>query len=260
MRAGAEAYDPNAARRSAGGITDKQLGSTAVSRDSLGTIDPQLDPEVLQQTSINDTLQAMQDTHNATMIGKLEAFNTTTLGMMLSNADMMQQIEFAKNATVGDAMGSLVQMAIAQGGTLAKVGKGLYIAQTVWATSNAIMEAMGYRGPGWPANIAVAANIAAMGALQIANIKRTNPGTGGSIVSGRGGGAATPSPALSDNVGPAGQPLEQQSVAQVHIHGNVFSSEETAAWFIEKIRDAVDSRDVVLISGNSRQAMEFARG
>jgi hypothetical protein len=236
-------------------------GPLSVSKDSLGKIDPQLDPEVLQRTSINDTLQAMQDTHNATMIGKLEAFNTTTLGMMLSNADMMQQIEFAKNATVGDAMGSLVQMAIAQGGTLAKVGKGLYIAQTIWATSNAIMEAMGYRGPGWPANIAVAANIAAMGALQIANIKRTNPGTGGSIVSGRGGGASVAaSPALSDNVGPTGQPLDQQSVAQVHIHGNVFSSEETAAWFIEKIRDAVDSRDVVLISGNSRQAMEFARG
>jgi hypothetical protein len=259
MRAGAEAYDPNAARRAAGGTTDKQLGYLGV-KESLGKIvDPQLDPEVLRQTSINDTLAAVQEAHNATMLGKIEAFEQTKLGMLLTNADIMQRIEASKNATMGDAMGSLVNAAIEQGGKLGKAGKALAIAQTIWSGGTAIIESYKNAG-GYPLGIPAAAAMTATVASQLANIKKTNPGTGGSIVSGRGGGAATPSPALSDNVGPQGQPLDQQSVAQVHIHGNVFSSEETAAWFIEKIRDAVDSRDVVLISGNSRQAMEFARG
>jgi hypothetical protein len=239
----------------AGATTDRS-GLLTVSKESLGKIDPQLDPEVLRQTSINDTLAAVQDAHNATMLGKIEAFEQTKLGMLLTNADLMQQIEFNKNATLGDAMSSLVGMAIQQGGALGKAGKALAIAQTVWSTGQAIMKAMA-EVP-WPANIAAAANIAAMGVAQLSNIRRTNVGSGGSIVSGRGGGgSAAASPALSDNVGPTGQPLEQQSAAQVHIHGNIFSSSETADWIIEQIRSAVDSRDVVFVSSTSRQAMEL---
>jgi hypothetical protein len=254
--AGAGAYDPAAARLATGGFTDKQLGSTAVSRDSLGKIDPQLDPEVLRQTSINDTLQAVQEAHNATMLGKIEAFEQTKLGMLLSNADLMQQIEFNKNATLGDAMSSLVGMAIQQGGALGKAGKALAIAQTVWSTGQAIMKAMA-EVP-WPANIAAAANIAAMGVAQLSNIRRTNVGSGGSIIAGKGGGASSAaSPALSDNVGPQGQPLEQQTAVQIIVNGSLFAAQETVDWLAEKLGEAVSSRDMVFISNTSRQAMEL---
>jgi hypothetical protein len=240
----------------AAGAGADRSGQLTVSKESLGKIDPQLDPEVLRQTSINDTLQAVQDAHNATMLGKIEAFEQTKLGMLLTNADLMQQIEFNKNATLGDAMSSLVGMAIQQGGALGKAGKALAIAQTVWSTGQAIMKAMA-EVP-WPANIAAAANIAAMGVAQLANIKRTNIGGAGSITAGRGGGAsAAASPALSDNVGPQGQPLEQQTAVQIIVNGSLFAAQETVDWLAEKLGEAVSSRDMVFISNTSRQAMEL---
>jgi hypothetical protein len=232
-------------------------GKLTVSKDSLGKIDPQTDPEVLKQISINDTLAAVTEAHNATMLGKIEAFEQSKIGMLLNSAALQEQIEFNKNATLGDAMGALVGLAIQQGGALGKAGKALAIAQTVWSTGQAIMKAMA-EVP-WPANIAAAANIAAMGVAQLSNIKRTNVGGAGSISAGRGGGAVTATaPPLSDNVGPQGQPLDRPSDAQVNIYGNVFGGQETADWIIEQIRNAVDSRDVVLISGTSRQALELA--
>jgi hypothetical protein len=240
----------------AAGATADRSGLLTVSKESLGKIDPQLDPEVLRQTSINDTLAAVQDAHNATMLGKIEAFEQTKLGMLLTNADLMQQIEFNKNATLGDAMSSLVGLAIQQGGALGKAGKALAIAQTVWSTGQAIMKAMA-EVP-WPANIAAAANIAAMGVAQLANIKRTNIGGAGSITAGRGGGAsAAASPALSDNVGPQGQPLEQQTAVQIIVNGSLFAAQETVDWLAEKLGEAVSSRDMVFISNTSRQAMEL---
>jgi hypothetical protein len=109
----------------------------------------------------------------------------------------------------------------------------------------------------YPANIAAAAMIAAQGVAQLANIKKTNIGSGGGIAGAKGGGVSATSPSLSDNV-QAAQPMEQQKSTQVIIQGNVFSSQETAEWIIGQIRDAVESRDVVFISQNSRQAMELA--
>jgi hypothetical protein len=110
----------------------------------------------------------------------------------------------------------------------------------------------------WPGNIAAAALAAATGVAQLANIRKTNIGSGGSIAGARGGGGASLSaPNLSDNVSGA-QPMEKQTSTQVIIQGNVFSSQETAEWIIGQIRDAVESRDVVFISQNSRQAMELA--
>jgi hypothetical protein len=227
-----------------------------LSKENLGKLDPFADRQVIDQISINDTLQAVTDAHNATMLGKIEAFEQTKLGMLLTNADLMQQIEFNKNATLGDAMSSLVGLAIQQGGALGKAGKALAIAQTVWSTGQAIMKAMA-EVP-WPANIAAAANIAAMGVAQLANIKRTNIGGAGSITAGRGGGAsAAASPALSDNVGPQGQPLEQQTAVQIIVNGSLFAAQETVDWLAEKLGEAVSSRDMVFISNTSRQAMEL---
>jgi hypothetical protein len=71
-----------------------------------------------------------------------------------------------------------------------------------------------------------------------------------------GGGITAAAPALGDNVSGV-QQQDQRAISQVVINGNVFSSQETAERIIGQIRDAVESRDVVFISSNSRQAMEL---
>jgi hypothetical protein len=201
-------------------------------------IDPQTDPAVLEQISINDTMQAVTDAHNATMLGKIEQFEQSKIGMMLNSAELQQQIEFNKNATLGDAMSTLVGLAIQQGGALGKIGKAVAIAQTVWSTGQAIMKAMA-EVP-WPANIAAAAGVAAMGVAQLANIKRTNIGSSGSIVAGRGGAIGASAPSLSDNVqGATGAPLTQQSAVQIIVQGSLFAAQETVDWLTEQIGAAV---------------------
>ena len=90
------------------------------------------------------------------------------------------------------------------------------------------------------------------------NIKRTNIGSSGSIVAARGGAVGASAPSLSDNVqGATGNPLTQQSAVQIIVQGSLFAAQETVDWLTEQIGAAVMDRDVVFISGNSRQAMEL---
>ena len=48
----------------------------------------------------------------------------------------------------------------------------------------------------------------------------------------------------------------QQGVTQIIIQGDVFSSERTAAWLIETLRDEIENKDTVIINpqSNSTQA------
>lgn len=222
----------------------------------LAKFDPLSDPQVIQQTLINDALLGIQDQYDQTMLGKIEAFNQSTLGMMLNYGQ--QQINWEQNKAdiIGGLANGLVGTAMQAGGRLGKFGKALAIAQTIWSTGQAIMTAMA-QVP-WPANIAAAALAAGMGVAQLANIKKTNIGSGGSVAGARGGGASMSAPSLGDNVAGTQPQQQEQSVTQVVIQGNVFSSQETAQWIIGQIRDAVESRDVVFISQNSRQGMELA--
>jgi hypothetical protein len=240
---------------------DAKAGKQRPYELSAGTLymeklNPFDDPRVMQELEINDALQAIQDQYAETTLGKLAAFEDTKLGMMLTSSSLMQQIEWNKNATLGDAMTNLVGLASQQSGTLGKIGKAFAVAQTIWSTGTAIMKAMA-EVP-YPANIGAAASIAVMGAAQLANIKKTNLGSGGTIAASKGGGAAVGGPVLSDNVAATRPQESERSATQVIIQGNVFSSQETAQWIIEQIRDAVSTRDAVFISSNSRQALELA--
>lgn len=243
---------------SAGAVAERAgnlpaLTSAAV---DIGTLDPFSDPRVIGQMNINAALQQIQDQHDATMLGKLEAFTASSVGMMLNSAQLQAQIEWSKNATLGDAMSALVGMAAQQSGTLGKVGKAMAIAQTVWSTGTAIMKAMA-EVP-WPGNIAAAANIAAMGVAQLANIKKTNVGSGGSIAGTRGGAVGGAPAAISDNVpGLQARPMEQQSAVQIIVQGSLFAAQETVDWLTDKIGEAVNGRDLVFINNNSRQALEL---
>lgn len=243
---------------SAGAVAERagKLPALTSAAVDIGKLDPFSDPRVIGQMNINAALQQIQDQHDATMLGKLEAFTASSVGMMLNSAQLQAQIEWSKNATLGDAMSALVGMAAQQSGTLGKVGKAMAIAQTVWSTGTAIMKAMA-EVP-WPGNIAAAANIAAMGVAQLANIKKTNVGSGGSIVGARGGAVGGAPAAISDNVpGLQARPMEQQSAVQIIVQGSLFAAQETVDWLTDKIGEAVNGRDLVFINNNSRQALEL---
>jgi hypothetical protein len=166
-------------------------------------------------------------------------------------------IEQSKNQTIGQMMGNLASIAMQQGGVIGKAGKALAIAQTIWSTGTAIMKAMA-EVP-YPANIAAAAGVAIMGAAQLANIMKTNVGSGGSIAGAKGGTVGGSTPMTPDNMPATAPPTDAyKNVAQVIIQGNVFSSQETADWIVGKISEAVNNRDMVFIAGNSRQALELA--
>jgi hypothetical protein len=229
---------------------------TSETRTDLKRFDPAVDFEAIYADQRSAYLQSQYEAHAATMLGKFESFNSTWLGSMLSANATQIEAEAYKNQTIGAMMGQFAQAAINHGGTLGKIGKAIAIAQTIWSTATAIMKAMA-EVP-YPANIAAAAGVAAMGALQLSNIKKTNIGSAGSVagVSG-GGGAATP--ALSNSI-PATAPStesQQKAATQVIINGNLFAAQETVDWLVEQIGAAVNNRDMVFINGNSRQAMEL---
>jgi hypothetical protein len=217
--------------------------------------DPLSSPEYLAQSQLNATMLALRDEYNASMAGKIDMLNQTTLGSLLSNHALQIQAEQYKNQTIGDMMGGFAELAMQQGGRLGAIGKAVAIAQTIWATGTAIMKAMA-EVP-FPANIGVAAMTAAMGVAQLANIKRTNIGSGATITAAHGANL-TGGSAVSGSVPAATQPSaesQQKSATQIIINGNLFAAQETVDWLVGQISDAVNGRDMVFINGNSRQAM-----
>jgi hypothetical protein len=140
-----------------------------------------------------------------------------------------------------------------------KVGKamflfnqGLAFADTLMYTAEAVMNAM--RSLPYPANVAAAAATAAMGALQLGAIAATTiAGTSGSVPSV--GGAAGIVAAAEDFDEDDDFETERQSAVQIIFNGPVLADDEQTKQFItDIIREAVDDRDVLVFSGDSRQA------
>jgi hypothetical protein len=167
----------------------------------------------------------------------------------------LQTLDFEtiKNQSVLDLAGELFTALGGESSKLFKIQKTFAIANAIIGTAEGITQAL--KLP-FPANLAAAAKVAAAGAIQIAKIKATNPGGGGGAspsISGGGGGGGAAGQALPDRV-PALEQQAPQRIAQVVVQGNLFSGRETADWLIEQLSDAVNNRDVVFISGASRQA------
>jgi len=183
-------------------------------------------------------------------------------GLSQLAADQQIVIEQAKSGMMSNVTASLVSATIAGTGKMAKVQKGIAIASTIWNTGRAVMKA--WAEVPWPANIAAAAAVAVLGLRQIQTIKSTNYSPSGSVSGslslGGGGGAGgageqggfTPPAALTQQ--------EPRRQAQIIIHGNVFSSQETAQYLLDVLSEAINDRDVVVISGDSRQALELGVG
>lgn len=225
---------------------------------SLVLNDPLSQPEYLLQQSLGDALLTLRQEQAAAQLSVADQTTTGFLNSLLLSNDLQIQAEQFKNATLADSMSQLVGIAAQQGGALGKIGKAYAIAQTIWSTGTAVMRALA-EVP-YPANLAAAAGIAAKGVLQLANIRKTNIGGGGSVA-GVGAGAGGGSSAFSDNV-PATRSTEsdQKSAVQIIVQGSLFAAQETVTWLAEAIGEAVNNRDLVFISGNSRQAMEFQGG
>lgn len=163
-------------------------------------------------------------------------------------------IEQAKTQTFASLAQQAAQAGLLAGGRVAKWAKAYAIADVVWSTSRGIMKA--WAEVPWPANILQAAKIAAAGAIQLAKIKSTNPGISGTIAAGGYGSAAGEVPAVQQTTGES--QVQPRSQAQIIVQGHIFSSRESAQWFIDQVRDAINDSDVTIIGRNSRQALELA--
>lgn len=238
------------------GVTDSQA-LAHFGRISEVLNDPTTDPRFLQEQGLQAALEQLRQQNADLNLATIQKTNRDILDDFFNTNAAIIQAEQYKNQTLGASISDLAGIAAQQGGVLGKIGKAYAIAQTVWSTSTAIMRVMA-EVP-FPANLAAAAGIAARGAVQLGNIKKTNIGSSGSIAHPSNGGSS----ALSDSV-PATQPRSTESdgrsVSQVVIQGNVFSSQETANWIIDQIRDAVNTRDVTVINSSSRQALDLVGG
>ena len=256
--ASAAATGRQAAQRSPG---DPFAGIDAASNRTLdralGQFDPTQDLEAIFAEDRYKWREEREAQHQQAMLGLGDQFNQTWLGMVLSNNDVLMQAEEYKNTTIGQGVSELVGIAMQQGGALGKFGKAFAIAQTIWSTGTAIMNA--FAQVPYPANIGVAAAIAAKGALQLAQIKKTNIGSGGTVASGGGVSASTGSAALPFSVAATrSTESDQKSAVQIVVNGNLFAAQETVRWMAEQLGDLINGKDMVFIDGNSRQAMELA--
>ena len=242
--------------RGTGGVTvDDPYGLRA---EAGAKVDWTLDPQLLYQQQVYDALEVAHDEYSQTMLGKVDTFNQTWLGAALTNNDLLMQSEEYKNVTLGQGVSELVSVAIQQGGALGKFGKAFAIAQTIWSTGTAIMNA--FAQVPYPANIGVAAAIAAKGVMQLAQIKKTNIGSGGSVAASGGisAGGASPLPS-SVPAAAASTESDRKSASQIIIQGPILSGQQSAEWLLDILRQATDA-DMVFMTGNSRQAMEIRGG
>jgi hypothetical protein len=130
------------------------------------------------------------------------------------------------------------------------------VRETIQSTRAAAAKAISIYGP-TPQGFAAAAAAIAYGAVQLRAILSDGGDGNGSL---SGGGS---SPALSTQ-----QDVEQQQATgasqrpqgQIIVNGNIFSSQETADYFIGVLREAFNSYDTVVIGPNSRQAIELRGG
>ena len=180
------------------------------------------------------------------------------MGIALGNSISYQTgLEAAKYETWGSLAGQFVGLIGNSNKRMAKLQQGLAIAQAIWWTASGVTNAL--RSLPFPANIAAAAKVAVMGALQVAKIKAAKYSAGGSSGGGSfsaAGGSAGGSEGQFET--PAAVAQQQPTrMAQVIIQGDVFSSTQTVDYLIDKIREAINDRDVSVISSRSRQAFDL---
>lgn len=263
-----------AARSPGGGAVQPGSGESAASRilteGSLGAGSASAGvrvegPNEFQFDQMLDTLydQQLEKLKEAGVLRQQEwERQLNDMGIALGNSISYQTgLEAAKYATWGGLAGEFFSVIGSSNKKMAKLQQGLALAQAVWWTASGVANAL--RSVPFPANIAAAAKVAVMGALQIAKIRSTQYSESGSVGAGGfgglgGGGEGGGQGSFSTP--PAVTQQEPQRMAQVIIQGDVFASSETVNYLVDKIREAVNDRDVSFIDVNSRQALELGAG
>jgi tape measure domain-containing protein len=212
------------------------------------------------QTFTNDELSMYGDKYTL-----IEAMNQEHLAKMEVMEDQKHSATRQMEMRTAElAMGLLQTMAgKSKAAALAVIliSKGLAIAQTVQATSVAVMRAFSDLGP--IGGAAAAPGIKALGAIQIGLIAATGLMEAGNL----GAGSATPTFNANPNTGlPVSGPgfqssagMASQTIINFTVEGNLVGNTEFVNdTLIPALRDAIDNRDVTIISSNSRQAAELA--
>lgn len=168
-----------------------------------------------------------------------------------------------RQATYGNAIAALQAFAGRSEKTakaLVLIEKGKALAQAFMLGKVAIQQAAASAPPPYnipaivTATALAAANVAAIAATAYGQIKTISAAGGASL-----GTSANPVFTSGSDSEDTDQGATSQSVTQVIINGNIFSSRETADWFIEEIISRIDEEDAIIISPNSRQAQDLVQ-
>lgn len=189
-----------------------------------------------------------------------EAFQNAKNFEIATEQAAQQQIAELKAGAYSSAISALQAFA----GRSEKTAKALVIIEKGRAIAVAAMntyEAVTHQlksGDPYTA-FARAAAAGAYGAAQVAGIAATAYGQMRNISAAGGAPIGSPQNPVFTNPQSEDQQFgaQQQTVTQVIIQGDVFSSSETVEYLINKIREAVDDRDVVIIGSNSRNAQDL---
>lgn len=154
--------------------------------------------------------------------------------------------EEAKNGTIIDLGTQLFGALARQNSKLAKIQQTLAIASIIYDTATSVMKAFAQLG--YPAAIPVSAFLVAQGAIQIAKVKSTNYGSGGSVsgVSGGSvGGSASDRATPNTPVADAGKPgATQRPQSTINVYG---WSEAAIRELVKRIKDEVGDHDLNLV-------------
>ena len=141
------------------------------------------------------------------------------------------------------------------------VEKGLAIARAVMNTAVAVTAALARDPTG-----VLAGRVAVLGAAQVALIAATglsqisNVGGGGAAPGQAGGPPIITTPAETFGDEEAVQGFQGATVVQVTIQGDLVGDDESIDRIAQKLKDAINDRDVVIIGAESRQAIELGEG
>lgn len=134
---------------------------------------------------------------------------------------------------------------------LVAINKAVSMAQAIQNTYVGATKAIAQGGV-W--GFAQAGAIIAFGLAQVAAIARTNYGSSSTAST---SGTSVSTAFTSSTSDSTTQGASSKGAVQIAFNGPIYSSAETAQWLIDTITEAVQDRDVVLFSSNSRQAQEL---
>lgn len=213
----------------------------------------------LQQEAAADRLSIESEMHTTLRSLESETASVTaqlarsTLAELEKSAAERKAIEQSVVSSGIQALNAWNQASTTKSKELVAINKAVSIAQ---ALQNTYVGATKAIAQGGIFGYASAAAIVAFGLAQVAAIARTNYGSSGnaSIASGT---SVNPVYTTSTSSDSDTEGATQQSATQIIINGDVLGGDAAKQWIIDTISEAVNDRDVVIISGDSRQAAEL---